>query len=60
MIRNTVIIFVLLLLVGCDSNRERTKDLDRTIVTSNSGKKYLVQHHIGENYILTPIEEKKN
>lgn len=60
MIRNTIVILMLLLLGGCDSNKERCEDLERTIVTSNSGKKYLVQHHIGDNYILIPIEEKKN
>lgn len=45
-------------LCGCDNNPHRQKDLDRTIMTSGSGVKYLVEHNFGANYTFTPIKEK--
>ena len=55
-----ILVLVSLILCGCDSNLERQKDLDRTIMISDSGVKYIVEHYIGDTYTLTPLKEKAN
>lgn len=60
MVRYLILLLLGIGLCGCDSSPKRQRDLDRTIMTSESGVKYLVEHHIGDNYILTPLKEKAN
>ena len=55
-----IVVLIGIGLCGCDSNPERQKDLDRTIMTSDSGVKYIVEHNFGDNYTLTPLKEKAN
>lgn len=55
-----IIYFLLVVvIVGCDSNEERRKKFsERRILIDSDGDKWIVKHHMGDNYHLTKMPEK--
>ena len=47
----------LFLLTGCERQEIKDAKLNGEIVTDTKGRKWLLKHHMGNTYILNPVNE---
>ena len=56
------IIFLMLCIVGCDSNKQLNKKFKNNkhiiFIEEETGDRYIIEHNLGNNYFLTLFKEK--